>query len=693
MAKKIHFYLLLLIMTGCNIPQNPKYDEALVPGIPKEIPTLSDSVKPAIDSFATRVNIEYYNDTVNVSPLPQGVQMSVQGANVMLLSSAKGVEYRITGRADNGSFVLSSSEQVLISLTSLTLSSHKRNALAVASPRGIFLRGVGHGINYIMDGVEGDSVYAPKNSAAIRLDGDAVFCGGNIAVRGERRSAIHSSGRLIINGSNISIESSRVDGLMADSGFIMAKGNLQIYAEKDAVKVKHGNVVILGGDLSLYSNGEKGDAVQTRNYYQYRGNVHANVSGNASRGINSKAAVYLIDGMIDVKATGDAIFSPKKSDYTSGACIKSETHLYIGDAIVNLENRGDGGKGINCNGHMQMDGGTLRVAVHGNDVQHPDDFDAHTSAKGVKCDSSILVRGGYSEILVFGKGERCEGLESKHDMTITGDNTRIYIYAYDDCINAGGNLNVCGGHIYTYSEANDAIDSNGRINISGGLVIANGANAPEQGVDVDLVSRFSITGGTLLSIGGTMGPLPTLPRSSATTQPTIAWNNRELVRGDFIHISDEKGCVAYSYRLPRSMHNAAVTYSSPELKPDVSNIVLSYGDSVEGGTLLGNALYKGGSCNVNRADAVFIEGLFTVVNRDGKVDTPDVEADDALDRHPLPPPHPHSPHHPMPPHPSMPPHHRGFPGEKDGAHSFRHIDKQQSAVEGYGVSNLPGGGW
>ena len=198
MAKKIHFYLLLLIMTGCNIPQNPKSDEALVPGIPKEIPTLSDSVKPAIDSFATRVNIEYYNDTVNVSPLPQGVQMSVQGANVMLLSSAKGVEYRITGRADNGSFVLSSSEQVLISLTSLTLSSHKRNALAVASPRGIFLRGVGHGINYIMDGVEGDSVYAPKNSVAIRLDGDAVFCGGgngrhlpcrHADVRGEKARA------------------------------------------------------------------------------------------------------------------------------------------------------------------------------------------------------------------------------------------------------------------------------------------------------------------------------------------------------------------------------------------------------------------------------------------------------------------------------------------------------------------------
>lgn len=646
-----------------------------VPGIPKNVPQLPHWAKFSPDNFKECVFVDYKDDSVFVSDLPQGVRMVVKGADVVMQSMAKNVEYRLSGATRNGSFQLSSNEQALVSLSSLKLFSYKRNAITLSSPRGMFIRSVGNEVSYIMDGIPGDSVYVPKNSAAVFIEGNAVLCGGNIALRGERSVALGCKGRLFFDGTDISVEHSRTDGISADSGVAVLRGNMRVIAQKDAIKAKKGDVVVVNGNLTLKTVADKGDAVQARNFYQYSGNIIADVRGAASRGVNSKGAVYLMDGMLNVKAAGNAVFSPKKNDYTSGACVKSETHLYIGRAYVSLENSGDGGKGVNCNGMMQIDGGALRVNVFGNDVQHPEDYTAHTSAKGVKCDSAVLIKGGLIEIAVFGKGARCEGFESKRDMIIDGENTIMYVYANDDAINASGDIIINNGRIYAYSVANDAIDGNARIELNGGVVLANGGESPEQGVDVDVDSRFVITGGTLVSIGGKMGAHQALPRGKGTSQPVFVWNIGELSRGKYVNLADESGHLLYSYCLPRTIHDGSLLISSQLFEHD-KNYMFSISDTIGNATHIGNGLYINGTVNVDSAFVVQSGGVVTVLRGDGTVDALPVDTAFA-GGFPAPPP--------------------GFDGTRGfpAPHGLNSngASRANKNNEGYSISDLPGGGW
>ncbi len=679
---KIFFFLLAVLSVACG--DKKTYIETIMPNIPAEVPSLPQSAMLCVDSFPACVNVEYKGDTAILSALPQGVRATVNGAKVAVSSSVEGVHFMLRGEAGDGSFALTSSAKVLVSMDALMLFSQKGNAMTINAPKGVFLRAEEGRPNYIMDAAASEAEYVAKNSAAIRIDGNAVVCGGSIAIKGQRMSAIHCSGRMILNNKNFAVEGAATDAVVADSGIVVANGNIFVSGARDAFKSKRGNLVVLGGNIKVEAGREKGDGVQARNFYLYGGSVEIKSSGAAARGINSKGAVYLMDGYLNVETNGEPIFSPKKADYTSASCIKSATHTYIRNACVTLVNNADGGKGVNCDGIMRIDGGMLSVLNRGNDVQHPEEPDAHSSAKGIKCDSVLIIRGGAIDVRVFGKGQRSEGVESKKNMFI-GGNAAINIFAFDDALNAGGDIIIDGGRLYAYSVANDGIDGNACISLRGGIVVANGGNAPEQGLDVDGDSRFDVRGGVLVAVGGTMGPAPTLPRAQATEQPVAACVGSELERGKYAALCSADGTVLYAYRLPRSLVGGAVTFSSPQMSVGHSySLVLC--DSVEGAKNLGNGLLEGGRVNDSPALSWKQQQLLAVVSADGSVRFLDKLAAGDNDGRPMPPPPPpfggDNEGRPMPP---------PFGGDNGGRPMppppYNFVD------EGYNEDNLPANGW
>lgn len=672
--------IFLALMVACGGSEN-NIPKSIIANIPTEKPELPDEVNFIPEKFKYTVDVYYKSDTVLLSDLPHGVTASLSGANVSILSHADSVEFLLHGAADSASFALRSDKSPLITLMHLRLFSRDRAAIEVASPEVAFIQSVGNSINYIMDGMPGDTSAVLKKASALTVHGSAVLCGdGKLALRGERKAAMRTTGTLVVDGMNVSVEMARSDGLVADSGLVIKRGNMHITSWKDALKSKAGSVVLLGGNLSLNGVGKKGDAVQARNIIMYDGHLSAKITGDASRGLNSKGSVFIIGGILDVEASGNAIYSAKKNDYTSGACIKTENHFYMGGGYASLNNSGMAGKGVNCNGQLQIDGGTLLVCNSGDDVVHELYPAAHASAKGIKCDSTMLINGGTIEVLVFGKGERCEGIESKYDMTIGGNETAIYVYAYDDAINSGGNLQVNGGRIYAYSVSNDAIDSNAGIALNGGLVIANGSNSPEQGIDSDFEKDFSVTGGTIVSIGGAMGPSPCLPKSNMTSQPVVAWGGVNLQRGKSLLLSNSEGEIVMAYTIPRNIQHGGVLFSTSEFKVG-DTYSLAVVDSLYGMQSLGYGLYKGGSSR----------GGTNVFGSQAAMLAPDMPSS-------MPPPGmpPHNGAMPPPPFGDFPPKERGgmmppqpFAGELPD--SIKSIFMQRND-EGYSMGNLPGRG-
>lgn len=683
--------------------------------IPVTPPALDKKYTLNSEDYRYLVDVTFDKGAVKYSSLPDGVTAATDGKSVHFASAVGGVEFRLSGRSDDGSFSVVSDSSVLVTLDAIALSSRSGAPVAISSRGVAYLKVTENSSNFLVDRLSAAGADTVKTAAAIMSAGDIVLCGsGKLAVNGKRRYALYSAGRLIVDGPMLSVENSVRDALSSDGGVAVVKGMLKINATKDAIKSKRGNVLFLGGSSQLTSVGQKGDGVQAANIYMYDGYVSVKTQGDASRGFNAKGSVYIIDGSLAVLTEGNVTFSPKKADYSSNSCVKCGKSMYMAGGYLNLENRATAGKGINCNGKMQMDGGLLLVRNYGEDVQHPTLPDAHSSAKGVKCDSVISINGGKLEILVFGKGTRCEGLESKNDIVV-GGNADVYVYATDDALNSGGSIIVNGGRLYAYSADNDGIDSNNGIRINGGLVVANGSGSPEQGVDCDFDANFCITGGTLFSIGGMVGPAPNLPRNKQTTQHSVAWSGVELQRGKYINLSDASGNALLSYKLPRTLKSGGVVISMPELAGD-AKYMLSMSDTVAGGSYEGNGFYHGATLTETAAVREFaFRSLVARVDADGNVESLTVDSTVYKPGMMPPPPFgagngafpPPSGNGKFPPPPGgaapgmMPP--PGFDINNvpdsikarfapDGKFPFP-PPFARGADEGYNDNNLPGGGW
>ena len=583
--------------------------------IPGDKPVLDKKYTPDNSAFTKLVTVTFRDGNVQHSELPEGVSATVDGRGVKFISRTSGVEFRLSGRSNDGYFSVIGDSSLLVTLSGVALSCKGLAPLQIACGEVAYMQCTGKAQNLIADiAVAGDTL---KTAAALSVAGDLVLYGsGGLALSGGRRNALYSTGRIIVNGARLEVENSRRDGISAIGGIAILGGNIKVTAVKDAIKSKLGNVLFIDGNALLASTGEKGDGVQSSSIYMYGGNVSIKTKGNASRGFNAKRSVYMFDGSLSVLTEGDAIFSPKKNDYSSSACIKCNETMYMRGGYINIENHATAGKGINCNGKLQVDGGILLARNYGEDIVHPSIADAHASAKGIKCDSAIAINGGKVEVLVFGKGERCEGIESKTDIVIGGD-ASVYVYATDDAVNSGNSFVMNGGRVYAYSASNDGIDSNYKVTVNGGLLVANGCGIPEQGIDCDFDANYTVTGGTIVTIGGMMGRSPNVPRSRHTTQPAVAWSGIELQRGKYMNLCDADGKLILSYKLPRTIENGAAVFSTPALA-EGQEYVLTMSDTLTSADALGCGVFASGECAGDKAYKVALSGIVTNVDAEGK---------------------------------------------------------------------------
>ena len=605
---------------------------------------------PGFDAsqFGNKVYVDFSAKGVGISALPAGVTIENGGRDVLLRSHVPGVEYVVSGYAADASFIIGSDFSPLITLDSLSLVACGRNTLQVSSKELIYVRSSAAVLSDVAGGEKADN-----QSAVIKLMGRAMLCEGSLEANAARRRAIFCTDTLFVDGMQLTVGSAPNNALLSNRSIVLSAGSVSVSSAKDVVKCKNGDFLMTGGVLAVTSSYNKADGIQAKNVYITGGNLSVMVAGAASDGMKAKNHLCIAGGNLSVVAKGGALFNDKKSDYSSASCLKSDAVVDISGGCCSFVSEGDGGKGISSDSLVVVSGGLHSVLTKGGDMQHPVDVNAHSSSKGIKSDGALYFLGGDIKVAVLGKGERSEGVEAKCNMYI-GGTAKLYVYAYDDALNAA-DLTVAGGHSYFYSVANDAVDSNGSILLSGGTVIAEGSCAPEQGVDVDDFSAFSITGGTLFSVGGSMGPFPALPLSAETSVPVVAWQCGKVKKGDVLSLSNEDGTLIMAYRMARDMEAASVLVASPQLRKN-GEYALAISGTFNGAEYAGNGLYKGGKV-VNVRQSVLFEpsGLVNCVSKDGEVT---VAGSGSAGSFGVPPP-PHDNNGSIPPHGAFPPPHIG----------------------------------
>lgn len=511
------------------------------------------------NKFSNTVNIVYDGTSATVESSSAKVLYDVQGAYVtvdMLTNSVKNVEITVSGKTADGGLKIYGEKKFKLTLSGTEITSTKGPAINSQCKKRIFVHLTEGTTNRITDAAD--------------YSDDTYYLNGATADDEDRKGCFFSEGNLIFSGSGtLVVAGKKKHGIATDGYFFMRPGVTIAVTEaaKNAIHVKGDEDDNIGIDIT-------------------GGLIYANVASTAGKAMKTDLHVNISGGKLLLNTSGGSEYDEDEQDTSSPSCIKADGHLLISGGELTLKSTGTGGKGISVDSTFTMTGGTVNVATSGGRYVYDEAKDLTSSPKGVKVDGNIVIDGGSLNIAVTGKSDGSEGLESKS--TITINDGEVYVYAYDDAMNASSDVTINSGKVFCYAVNNDGIDSNGTLNVTGGVVISSGTDAPEGGFDTDDSRNFKVSGGVLIGTGGTH----TSP-SSASSQNTVIYNGISATKGTVLCIQDSNSTPVLVYELPRTMNGMSLLFSSPDLAKG-SYTVLT------GGTASGsswNGYYSDGTCS------------------------------------------------------------------------------------------------
>ena len=468
--------------------------------------------------FLTTVTVTYSDNSAVVTSAGNAVKHYITGADVAIdLTDAGAAEIIASGKSDDGQLKIYGNSAVKLTLNGLELTSAKSAGINVQNKSLLYLHLAEGTTNVICDAEsQSDESYYPE---------------GVVADDEKRNGAIYCKGSVVVSGSGIlSLTGKKKHGISVKSSLTIRPGvTLAINDVKDNC-VKAEGITVLGGYL------------------------WAKTSAEAGKCLSSDADVTVKGGQIKLYTSGGSVYEEDENDTSSPAGVKADGNIYIYNGEMLCISTGEGGKGLNADGEITINGGLLNIQV-------------------------------------TGRSDGSEGLESKSKITVNGG--ELFVYAYDDAINVGGDspvgMEINGGKIFAFADNNDGIDSNGKLWVNGGLVIASGSGAPEEGLDCDRSQNFIVTGGTLIGTGGAA-----ISTSSSSTQRSVIYNGIQAKTGELFVITDAEDSPVLKYELPRTINGMSLFFSSPDIKSGGTYTVYS-GGSLSGNSVNWNGWFEDGT--------------------------------------------------------------------------------------------------
>ena len=200
------------------------------------------------------------------------------------------------------------------------------------------------------------------------------------------------------------------------------------------------------------------------------------------------------------------------------------------------------------------------------------------STKGIASKGKITINSGNVTVKTSTAG--AEGIEGKEGVVVNGG--MVDVMSPDDAINANATIEFNGGTIIARSRGNDAVDSNPKggffmpfggnnnnqedtdpaIIITGGTVYAwSQAGSPEEGLDCDF-APLVIEGGTIFTVGGGMGEMPSVPTNYTSKQPSALLIGINIVKEEPVYLYDGNNKLLETITVPFSLRRSASLVSS-----------------------------------------------------------------------------------------------------------------------------------
>ena len=416
------------------------------------------------------------------------------------------ITYSLSGTSTDGAFVMVGAYKATVELNGLTLTNQSGAPLNLQDGKRIEVSVKKDTENTLADASGGDWKGCLVCKGHLELKGK-----GLLNVYGNTAHGIYAKEYVEMKNCTVNVLSAVNDGINCNQYFLMESGALSISGVSD------------DGVQVSYKNDTDREEEDTGALTIKGGTLNISVTGTCTKGLKADGDMTFSDGTITITSTGGGAWDEDDSKAKASSCIASDSNIVIDGGTLSLTSTGNGGKGINADGTLTVNGGEITVSTTGGMYTYGNSWgnsgnqssNKKCSPKGVKVDGNVDINGGTINVSTTGDGG--EGIESKAVLTINGGT--ITINAYDDAINSGSHMYINDGTVTVSASNNDGLDSNGNMYFNGGYVMAFGTTSPECGIDANEEGGYTVyfKGGTLLAVGGGNS----VPSSSESTQPYV----------------------------------------------------------------------------------------------------------------------------------------------------------------------------
>ena len=331
------------------------------------------------------ITLTWSSSFVSIDGSYDGITITTDGTDVTIVSTAKKVQYVLSGTCSDGSFKIYSDKKFVLQLDGITLNNPSGPAINIQNGKTIEEDGgYPHKAVYVLvsDGTTNTLTDGSSYSQSVTIDG----------IDEDQKACFFSEGQLIFSG----------------AGTLNVTGNNR-HAVRSDDYIRLRNSV----KMNITANGE--DGINGKDYLIVDGGTHTiNVSASKGKGLKSDT-ILIAGGSTNITCTGSSA-DGIEADYLTindGVieCFAKDDGINAAYSIVinggYIYTCGKGNDGLDSNGTITINGGVV-VAVG---AQTPED--------GIDCDqNNFTITGGI--ILGIGGGSSVPSSTSKQPSLLYG---------------------------------------------------------------------------------------------------------------------------------------------------------------------------------------------------------------------------------------------------------------------------------